>query len=72
MQPDNVELVHSMFRTAYFFNDGAICLDVSKASEIRYKNDVEYFPYITSIAVDLQTQPQLQNDQQDSEGGCMC
>lgn len=30
-----------------------------------------YFPYGLP-AVDLQTQPQLQNDQQDSEGGCMC
>lgn len=29
------------------------------------------FPYRIT-AVDLQTQPQLQNDQQDSEGGCMC
>lgn len=29
------------------------------------------FPYLVT-AVDLQTQPQLQNDQQDSEGGCMC
>lgn len=29
------------------------------------------FPYNVT-AVDLQTQPQLQNDQQDSEGGCMC
>ncbi|KAJ8926904.1 hypothetical protein NQ314_020756 [Rhamnusium bicolor] len=32
---------------------------------------VVYFPYGLT-AVDLQTQPQLQNDQQDSEGGCMC
>jgi len=24
------------------------------------------------VAVDLQTQPPQQNDQQDSEGGCMC